>query len=204
MTTAPDFAKSLDDIADQLQTLADRAVPAANRIAAVIRFGGFLGLVGGLLGAAALALPGFGFAESWPFFLLLALIAVVCATVVFRWAKLLRGWTGDVKQVVQKLHDVPSPGTVVAELRSSPGGLLKHGDTPESSRKSVVTLVRTGRDLRKRLTALPGMADRAKDLFIHLTGPFRPPLLGVRLGLLFGGLAMVVFGPILAVIAAAT
>ena len=204
MTTAPDFTKSLDDIADQLQTLADRAVPAANRIAAVIRFGGFLGLVGGLLGAAALALPGFGFAESWPFFLLLALIAGVCATVVFRWAKLLRGWTGDVKQVVQKLHDVPSPGKVVAELRSSAGGLLKPGDAPESSRKSVVVLVRTGRDLRKRLTMLPGMADRAKDLFIHLTGPFRPPLLGVRLGLLFGGLAMVVFGPILAVIAAVT
>lgn len=202
MNSGPDIAKALDDIADQLQTLADRAVPTANKIAKVIKFGGFLGLVGGVLGSAAIALPGFGFAESWPFFLLLLSIALVCTSVVFRWSKMLRSWTGDVKRVVTTLHDVPSPGKVVEELRRTAAGLVKHGGAQESSRKSVVALVRTGTDLRKRLTALPGMAEKARELFVHLTGPFRPPLLGVRLGLLFGGLVMVVVGPLLAIIAA--
>ena len=43
----PDLTKTIDDLASQLQTMADRAVPTANRIAKVIRAGGFLGLLGG-------------------------------------------------------------------------------------------------------------------------------------------------------------
>ncbi len=213
----PDLTKTLNDLASQLQTLADRAVPTANRIAKVIKAGGFLGLLGGLAGAAAISLPGFGFADSWPFFVLLALIAFGCATVVFRWAKVLRAWTGDIKEAVNKLHDIPSPGSLVAELRQStsslmpietkPSKTLKPGEvaTPvaiPSGRANVIALVRVGTELRKRIGSLPGAANYAKDLFIQLTGPFRPPFLAIRLFMLFGGLAMVFFGPILALVAA--
>ena len=206
----PDLTKTLDDLANQLQTMADRAVPTANRLAKVIKAGGFLGLLGGLTGAAAIALPGFGFAESWAFFLFLALIALGCATVVFRWSTVLRAWTGDVKAAVNKLHDIPALGPMVSELRESNTNLLpinpKPGDAQRakaaSGRSNVLALVRIGTELRKRIGSLPGAAGQAKDLFIQLTGPFRPPFLGVRLALLFGGLAMVFFGPILALVAA--
>jgi hypothetical protein len=204
VNNGPDIAKALDDIANQLQTLADRAVPAANRIARVIHFGGLLGLAGGLLGSAALALPGFGFIRSWVFFVLLALVAVGCAAVVFHWSTMLQTWTGDVKQVVGRLRDVPSPGKMVDELREGSAALVPHGGTPGSSRSSVIALVRVGTDLRKRLTRLPGAADKARELFVELTGPFRPPLLAVRFALLIGGLVMVVVGPLLALIAALT
>ena len=203
MNTGPDITNALDEVATQLQTLADRAVPAANRIAAVIRVGGFFGLVGGLVGAAAVALPGFGFIRSWPFFLLLAAIAVGCALVVFRWAKHLRSWTGDVKHVVGLLHDVPSPGRLVEEIRTTTTALARHNGKPDSGRSAVLNLVRTGVDLRKRLRDVPGMAGRAKDVFVQLTGPFRPPLLGLRFAMLVGGMAMVVVGPALALLAAA-
>jgi hypothetical protein len=236
VTAIPDLTETLDDLANQLQTLADRAVPTANRIAKVIRASGLLGLLGGLAGAAAISLPGFGFADSWAFFVLLALIALVCASVVFRWSTLLRAWTGDVKAAVNKLHDIPSLGSLAAELRQSTSSLMpintrpvnlgnpddsgnsgSHADhktqsdlpaTKQSSheavsgRANVIALVRIGTELRKRIGSLPGAANQAKDLFIQLTGPFRPPLLALRLGLLFGGLAMMFFGPILVIVAA--
>ncbi len=203
MNNGPDITKALDEVAAQLQTLADRAVPTANRLASIIRVGGFLGLLGGLVGAAAISLPGFGFIRSWPFFLLLAAVASVCALVVFRWAKHLRSWTGDVKHVVGLLRDVPSPGRLVEELRVNATALVKHDGKPDSGRSAVMNLVRTGIDLRKRLRELPGMADKAKDVFVQLTGPFRPPLLGLRFAMLVGGLAMVLVGPFLALLAAA-
>jgi hypothetical protein len=210
VTAIPDLTKTLDDLASQLQTMADRAVPTANRIAKVIKAGGFLGLLGGLAGAAAISLPGFGFIDSWGFFLLLVLTAVGCATVVFRWSTVLRAWTGDVKTAVNKLRDIPSVGSMVSELRESTTSLMpinpKPGDVqrvkPANGRSNVIALVRVGTELRKRIGSLPGAANQAKDLFIQLTGPFRPPFLGVRLALLFGGLAMVLFGPILALVAA--
>ena len=203
MSNGPDIANALDDIADQLQGLADRAVPAANRIARVIHFSGVLGLIGGLLGAAALALPKFGFIESWGFFVCLVIIAVGCGAVVVRWSIMLRSWTGNVKHAVRRLHDVPSPGKIVDELRAGAAGLVRHG-LPDSSRASVIALVRVATELRGRLVHLPGAADKAKDLFVELTGPFRPPMLGVRVALLCGGLLMVVVGPLLALIAAVT
>jgi hypothetical protein len=210
VTAIPDITKTLDDLASQLQMVADRAVPTANRIANVIRAGGFLGLLGGLAGAAAISLPGFGFIDSWGLFVLLAIVALGCATVVFRWSKVLRSWTGDVKSAVRKLHAIPSLGSMASELRASTSSLLpinpKPGDALQvkemSGRSNVITLVRIGTELRKHIGSLPGAADQAKDLFIQLTGPFRPPFLGVRLSMLFGGLAMVFFGPILALIAA--
>jgi hypothetical protein len=216
----PDLTKTLDDLANQLQTMADRAVPTANRIAKVIKAGGLLGLLGGVIGAAAISLPGFGFADSWPFFVLLVLVALGCATVVFRWAKVLRTWTGDIKAAVNKLQDIPSPGSLVAELRQSssslmpidtrsskpvnPGtpGVLAKPVAVTSGRANVIALVRVGTELRKRIGSLPGAANYAKDLFIQLTGPFRPPFLVLRLAMLFGGLAMVFFGPLLAIFAA--
>ena len=201
----PDITKTLDELANQLQTLADRAVPSANRIAKMIKAGGFLGLLGGLAGAAAIALPGFGLTESWPFFILLAAVAIGCALVVFRWSMLLRSWTGDVKAAVNKLQNIPSPGTLLAELRDSTTSLMpinpKPGET-QSGRSNVIALVRAGSELRKRIGSIPGAANQAKDLFIALTGPFRPPFLAIRLALLFGGLAVVFFGPVLAIIAA--
>ena len=217
MNAIPDITKTLDDLAHQLQTMADRAVPTANRIAKVIKAGGFLGLLGGVVGAAAISLPGFGFADSWPFFVLLVLIAVGCATVVFRWAKVLRSWTGDITSAVNKLHDIPSPGSLVAELRQSTSSLMPiDTQSPKplkpcevakpvaatSGRANVIALVRVGTELRKRIGSLPGAASYAKDLFIQLTGPFRPPFLVIRLVMLFGGLVMVFFGPILAIVAA--
>jgi hypothetical protein len=210
VTAIPDITKILDDLATQVQTVADRAVPTANRLAKVIKAGGFLGLLGGLAGAAAISLPGFGFIDSWGFFVLLALVALGCATVVFRWSTVLRAWTGDVKAAVKKLHDIPALGSMASELRASTSDLMpinpKLGDLqrakPTSGRSNVIALVRIGTELRKRIGSLPGAADQAKDLFIQLTGPFRPPFLGVRLAMLFGGLAMVLFGPILAVVAA--
>jgi hypothetical protein len=203
MTNGPDFAKTLDGLANDLQALADRAVPTANRIARLIKVGGILGLVGGLAGAAALALPGFGFAQSWGFFLLLVAIAFVCAAVVFRWSKELRSWTGDVKQAVRSLHDIPSPGKLVDDFRSGATSLVPahHG---ASGRADVMALVHAGVELRKHLSAIPGAAQKGKDLFLQLTGPFRPPFLGVRFGLLIGGLAMVVIGPFLALLASLT
>ena len=215
MTAIPDLTKTLDDLASQLQTMADRAVPTANRIAKVIKAGGFLGLLGGLVGAAAISLPGFGFIDSWGLFVFLALIAFGSAMVVFRWSTVLRAWTGDVKAAVNKLHGIPSLGSMVSELRESTTSLMpinpvptnpKPGDVERakaaSGRSNVIALVRVGTKLRKRIGSLPGAADQAKDLFIQLTGPFRPPFLVVRLSLLFGGLAMVFFGPILALVAA--
>lgn len=197
----PDLTRTFDDIAGHLQTLVDRAVPTANRIAKVIRVGGLVGLVGGVLGATALALPGFGFTESWGFFLVLLVIAVACAALVFRWSMHLRSWSGEVRQVVAHLHDLPSPGKMADELRGGMGSLAKHGSDAEGGRASVVALVRAGTSLRDQLVNMPGMAEKAKDIFVKLTGPFRPPLLAVRLGLLVGGLAMIVIGPLLAVIA---
>ena len=214
VTAVPDLTKTLDDLANQLQTMADRAVPTANRIAKVIKAGGFLGLLGGIAGAAAISLPGFGFADSWPFFVLLVSIALGCATVVFRWSKVLRTWTGDIKTAVNKLHDIPTPGSLVAELRQTTSSLMPidthHGKPGElakavattSGRANVIALVRVGTKLRKRIGSLPGAALHAKDLFVQLTGPFRPPFLVIRLAMLFGGLAMVFFGPILAIVAA--
>jgi hypothetical protein len=129
----------------------------------------------------------------------------------------LRSWTGDIKSAVNKLHDIPSPGSLVAELRQSTSSLmpidtqsakpLKPGEQAKpvavtSGRANVIALVRIGKELRKRIGSLPGAADYAKDLFIQLTGPFRPPFLAIRLFMLFGGLAMVFFGPILAIVAA--
>jgi hypothetical protein len=206
----PDLTKTLDDLANQLQTLADRAVPTASRIAKVIKVGGFLGLFGGLAGAAAISLPGFGFVNSWGLFAILALIALGSAMVVFRWSTVLRAWTGDVKTAVNKLHAIPSLGSMASELRESTSSLMpinpKPGDIERakaaSGRSNVLALVRVGTELRKRIGSLPGAAEQAKDLFIQLTGPFRPPFLVVRLTLLFGGLAMAFFGPILALVAA--
>jgi hypothetical protein len=206
----PDLTKTLDDLANQLQTIADRAVPTASRIAKVIKVGGFLGLFGGLAGAAAVSLPGFGFVNSWGLLVILALIALGSAMVVFRWSTVLRAWTGDVKTAVNKLHAIPSLGSMASELRESTSSLMpinpKPGDIERakaaSGRSNVLALVRVGTELRKRIGSLPGAADQAKDLFIQLTGPFRPPFLVVRLTLLFGGLAMVFFGPILALVAA--
>jgi hypothetical protein len=206
----PDLTKTLDDLANQLQTMADRAVPTASRIDKVIKVGGFLGLFGGLAGAAAISLPGFGFVNSWGLFVILALIALGSAMVVFRWSTVLRAWTGDVKTAVNKLHAIPSLGSMASELRESTSSLMpinpKPGDIERakaaSGRSNVLALVRVGTELRKRIGSLPGAADQAKDLFIQLTGPFRPPFLVVRLTLLFGGLAMAFFGPILALVAA--
>ncbi len=197
---------ALDEVANRFQALVDRAVPTANRLATVIRVGGFLGLIGGVIGAAALSMPGFGFFRSWPWFVFLLFVAVLASMIVFRWAKHLRAWSGDVTKAVQRLHDIPSPGQLLEHLQanaSAAGQHLAKGNAT-GGRASIVQLVRSAKDLRKRVKDIPGAADKAKDLLVELTGPFRPPMLGLRFSLLIGGLMMIVVGPILALIAAAT
>lgn len=202
-TPVESLAGTLDELADRVQLLADRAVPTANRIAAVIRIGGALGFLGGLAGAVALALPGFGITRSWGFFLLLLALVVVCSGVVFRWAALLRAWTGEVRGVVRTLQDLPEPAQVIDRLRGSVDVASGHAKSGRR-RSAIVSLVKTGTELRNRLKDLPGAADKARDVFVDLTGPFRPPLVAMRFFLLLGGLSMIVVGPVLVLIAAIT
>jgi hypothetical protein len=195
-----ELSNTLTDVANRMQNLADNALPAANRIAGLIRVGGVLGLVGGVLGAIGLALPGFGLARSWPFFLLLVSIAGLCAFAMFRWAKQLRSWSGDVTHAVHSLKDLPAPAQLVEKLRGGAEQLVPAGK--RSGRSNIVALVKAGQELRKRVGELPGAADKAKDLMVQLTGPFRPPFIAMRITLLFGGLFMIFVGPLVALVAA--
>jgi hypothetical protein len=199
VTDIADVTNTLNDVANRVQKLADNAMPAANRIASLIRMSGILGLIGGVLGAAAISLPGFGFIRSWPFFLFLLGIALFCGIAMFRWAKQLRTWTGDVKHAVLALHNLPSPTQLVERLQ---GSALKLAPSAKNSgRSNIFALVRGAQELRNKVGDLPGAAQKAKDLMVQLTGPFRPPFIAMRLTLLMGGLIMVLIGPFLALIA---
>ncbi len=199
MTQAADVIRVLGELAEAIQRAVDRAVPAAARIAGVIRVGGVLGLIGGVLGAAGLALPGVGLARSWGFFALLMLIAVTCAGVVWRWGMVLREWSGDVGSAVARIRALPTPQEAVDRLRDTVED-LRRAENLGAHRKDlgrVLDVVRSGRSLRQVLKRVPGGTGVAANLVREVTGPFRPPLVLIRLALLAGGLAMVVVGPLL-------
>jgi hypothetical protein len=204
-TTVPieQLVAAVDQLAVRVQQVADRAVPAARKLATVIRIGAIAGLIGGTAGAAALSMPGVGFVSSWPFFVLLVLIAIGCALIVLRWGTVLRDWSGDIRGAVAKLSDIPAPAEVVARVRATTQELVPVS-VGAGDRSAIVALLKVAAQLRRKWRDVPQLAGKAKDVSLQLTGPFRPPMVAIRFTLLLGGLAMVVVGPLLLLIAIAT
>lgn len=206
MAEVAELSELVGDIADRVQGVASRAVPAATRLALLIRRGGMLGFAGGVCGAAGLALPGVGLARSWPLFVILVGIAAACALVVWRWGIVLRSWSGDVGAAVARIRALPAPHDAIGRLRETATGLrqLAADGVDERDLARVRSLVRSASTLRRGIRRIPGGAGAAKDLVREMTGPFRPPMIGIRLALLAGGLAMVAVGPLVLLLAAVT
>lgn len=203
MADLNEITQLVGDIADRVRTAATRAVPAATRLAAIIRTGGVLGFLGGVAGAAGVALPGVGMVRSWALFAMLVAVAACCAVVVWRWGVVLHGWSGDVEEAVARLRALPTPQEAIGRLRETADGLreLAADGGDERSLARVRSLVRSASTLRRGLRRIPGGASTTRDLVREMTGPFRPPMIGIRLVLLAGGLAMVVAGPLMLLVA---
>ena len=196
------FSEAIVQLAGRVQQLVEAAVPAARRLAALIRVGALAGLVGGVTGAVGLAMPGVGLVRNGPLCAVLLLVAVGAAMAVLRWGCVLATWCGDVSDAVQRLRDIPSPADVAGRIRAT-AGEIQPTAPGEGTRHAVLALVRAAAQIRTRWRDVPQLADRAKDISVRLTGPFRPPMLVVRLALLAGGLCMAVIGPVLLVLAVA-
>lgn len=196
------FSEAIAQFAGRVQQLVEAAVPAASRLAALIRVGALAGLVGGVAGAVGLAMPGVGLVRNGPLCAVLLLVAVAAAITVLRWGRLLATWSGDVGEAVQRLRDIPSPADLAGRIRAM-AGEIQPTPQKEGARHAVFALLGAAAQIRTRWRDVPHLADRAKDISVRLTGPFRPPMLAVRLALLAGGLCMAVIGPVLLVLAVA-
>lgn len=184
-----------DLVADLFISVARAAEPQAKLLGGAARGVAVLGLVGGLVGAAGIALPGIGLAPSPLGFWVLAAIAVVPAVVVWRWGTALRNWSGDVAVAANSLRRVGDADAQVGSALGSVAGALRSARGGPGS--AVLRLVRGGRQLWRVRATVQGVP----ALVAGLTGPFRPPLVGWRFACLAGGMVMIGLGPLVALVA---
>ena len=190
MTSTPGLAGRL---ADAFVDLGRRAGPASSRVAGLVRIISVLGAFGGVAGAVGLAMPGFGIVRSAPLFVVALAVVGACTSVCWRWAGHLRAWSGNVEGAAVRLR------TFGGSLGDDWQAFL----TGVSKGSPLVRLVRGANQLRRARGSLAD-AQALTGLVDELTGPLRPPFVGVRVATVAGGLAMIGVGPIVALTAALT
>lgn len=188
-----DASRVAGRLADAFVDLGRRAGPASNRIAAIVRIVSVLGAIGGVIGAAGLAMPGFGIVRSGPLFAAALVVVGLCATVCWRWGGQLRAWSGNVETAAGRLRTFT--GSLGDDWQSFLDGV--------STGNPVVRLVRGANRLRSARGSLAD-AQALTGLVGELTGPLQPPLVGVRVATVAGGTAMIGLGPLVALVAALT
>lgn len=188
-----DASRIAGRLADAFVDLGRRAGPVSSRLAAVVRVVSVLGALGGVMGAAGLAMPGFGLVRSGALFAAALAVVAVCATVCWRWAGHLRAWSGNVESAADRLRTFT--GSLGDDWQAFLNGVSKGNP--------LVRLVRGANRLRKARGSL-GDAQALSAMVGELTGPLRPPLVGLRVATVIGGTVMVGLGPILALLAAVT